>query len=365
MATNVSASALLDAQARLTSLFGAGQDTPSRYEYRSKVITADALLREHSANTMPVTDAVGNCIGYRVYWPTVGNQTLDYNGDGTTPSFAPGCTLTSGAGPTTSAKTYTHNMYMQKVVELDDDLCGNVFDVPTLIAERQAAGMLAIRKALNTKFINFLNDNKTTYNADGSLPSGISFAAGTFSVNNTLLDLQSPDTLTDLDTVMLNNEVDEWFYVTGRRNFYNAIVNSDYHRLNDDERDQIRFDDYTMYTDHKSLDSTLSGDNTFGVGKGTYVFWDHTDSELTTVPMQVEDNKWEYYVEDPFLLVNVGGVLRPLRYNVFYHRVCQDTNTSRMRRTHVHRWEITLFGGMWVAPAGSNSETGIFKFKRA
>lgn len=365
MATNVTASAMLDAQALLTQMFGAGQDTPSRYEYRSKVKTAEAMLMEHNANTMAVTDATGNCIGYRVYWPQVGDQTLDYNGDKTTPSLTVPCTIPSGAGPTTAAKTYTHNMALQKIVELDDDLCGNMFNVPTLIAERQAAGMLVIRKALNTKFINFLDSNKTGTNNDASLPSGITFGSSTFTVDNSVLDLQEPDTLTDLDAILLNNEVDEWFYISGRYNFYNAVVNSQYRRFNDTERDHVRFDDYSMYFDIKSLDSTLSGSNTFAVGRGTYVFWDHVDSALSQVPLQIEDNTWEFFVEDPILMVNDNGRMRPLRYHVAYQKVCNGGNTTSFRRTYTHRWEITLHGGLWVAPAGSSSETGIFKFKKA
>lgn len=365
MATNVTASALLDAQARLTSVFAPGTDTPSRYEYRSKVKTAEAMLMEHNAITRAISDDTGNCIGHRVYWPKVGDTTLDYNGDKSTPSLSLACTIPSGTGPVTAAKTYSHNLALIKRVELDDNLCGNLFQFTELAAERLAAGTLAIRKALNTKFINFLDTNKSAVNNDASLPSGMTFGSSMFSVDNSILDLQNPDTLTDLDAVMLNNEIEDWFYVSGRYNFYNARVNSQYHRLNDTERDHIRFDDYDMYFDIKSLDSTLSGSNTFAVGRGSYVFWDHVDSALSQIPQEVDERTFEYFVDDPMLMVNANGVMRPLRYSVRYQYVCDAVNNTRMRQTNIHRWEIILHGGLWVAPAGSSGETGIMKFKKA
>lgn len=323
------------------------------------------MLMEHNAITRAISDDTGNCIGHRVYWPKVGDTTLDYNGDKSTPSLSLACTIPSGTGPVTAAKTYSHNLALIKRVELDDNLCGNLFQFTELAAERLAAGTLAIRKALNTKFINFLDTNKSAVNNDASLPSGMTFGSSMFSVDNSILDLQNPDTLTDLDAVMLNNEIEDWFYVSGRYNFYNARVNSQYHRLNDTERDHIRFDDYDMYFDIKSLDSTLSGSNTFAVGRGSYVFWDHVDGGLSQIPQEVDERTFEYFVDDPMLMVNANGVMRPLRYSVRYQYVCDAVNNTRMRQTNIHRWEIILHGGLWVAPAGSSGETGIMKFKKA
>lgn len=346
-------------------MFAPGQDTPSRYEYRSKVKTAEAMLMEHNASTMAVNDNTGNCIGHRVYWPKIGSTTLDYNGDKTTPSLSLSCTVPSGTGALTAAKTYSHNMLLLKRVSLNDDLCGNIFDFITLAADRQAAAMKSIRDGLNAKFISFLDTNKTAVNNDSSLPSGMTFGSSTFSVDNSILGLQEPDTLTDLDAVLLNNEVDDWFYISGRYNFYNARMDATYRAANDTERDHIRFDDYDMYFDIKSLDSTLSGSNTFAVGRGTYVFWDHVAAGLSTEPVLVDDDTWEYFVEDPMLMVNQNGVMRPLRYQVRYQKVCNGVNSTSMRQTYNHNWEVFLHGGLWVAPAGSSGETGIFKFKKA
>lgn len=364
MATNINASDLLNAQARLTEVFAESQDGPSRYEYNPRVDTAKALLAEHTADARAIADKNGNCQSYIVYWPKIGDKTLDYNDDGS--ALTLGTTISSGVGPETDSKTYTHNMYMQKIVELDDsELCGNLFDDSTLIAERMLAARVSIVEALNTKFVNFLDSTKTGTNNDSNLPTGMTFASSLYTIDNSVLPMTEPDTLTDLDTVLINNQVSSWFYVSGRHNFYNAKQNAKYRGLNDNERDHLRFDDYNMYFDPKHLDSTLSGENTFAVGHGSYVFWNHIDQGVTPVAQEIEDRKFEYFFEDPELMVRTPQGMQPLRYHVFYTSPLNGGNKESMRRTRQHRWEITLFGGLWAAPAGSNSETGIFKFKRS
>jgi hypothetical protein len=71
---------------------------------------------------------------------------------------------------------------------------------------------------------------------------------------------------------------------------------------------------------------------------------------------------WEFYVEDPMLMIMENGVMRPVRYEVAYQKVCtgRDTNT---RHTNKHNWEVKYLGGRATAPQGVAGDTGVVKFK--
>lgn len=377
-AQDLTASALLNVQARLNSIFAEGQSTPSKYPFTDHLGSVNALFQNHRASASPINDAVGNCIGYNVYWLNYGDGTLDYDGDGTTPALSLACDLTSGDEPVSNEKIYTNNVIKQKVISIDDDLCGNVFRDPgsnaaeqaeTLIANRLAMAMHTLRAGLNAEMISFLNTNFTTVNNDETLPSGLTFASGSgFEIDETVLSMQEPDTLTELEYLAMNNDMNEFFMLCGRKHFASAMRNSDFRRLNDNERDHIRFDNYSMYFDPKNLDSTLSGANTFIVDPGSYIFWNHIRQNLSTTPQPVFGNDYEgfeFFIEDPVLRYLDNGVLRPVRYNVYYQRKCDGVNTTELRRTAKHFWEISFNGGLWVAPPSEVNHTGILKVKSA
>ena len=356
-------------------MFAVGQSTPHRYPWVDHVATAQAMLREHVANTSQVLDAQQRCIGHRVYWLTKGQDNVVYNS--TPGSYTFNCTIPSGNGAVSSSKTYTNNYAIVARVEVDDDLCGNLFrdfggkdakaQAATVVANRINAGMKDIRDALNTKFVSFLDTNKTAVNNDASLPSGIAFGSSTYTVTESTLSMQEPDTLTDLDAIAINNDLTDYFYVAGRNHFYNAKVNADFRVANDAERDHIRLiegNGWRMYHDIKNLDSTLSGSNSFVVDPGSYVFWDFVNKERGNTPnspIMVDDDTWEYFVTDP-VLTFMG---RPLRVNVRYQRSCNGGNLTQMSTTSTHRFELTLHGGLYVAPASEDAHTGILKFKSA
>jgi len=370
-AQNLTASALTYVQARLENLFAPGQSTPARYPWVNHQATAAAMLSEHTAQTSPILNAQGQCVGYRVYWLKKGDDTIAYNS--TPGSFSFDCTIPSGQGPVSEEKIYTNNFAIVSRIEVDDDLCGNVFRNPgstlaeqasAVIAERFQTGLKDIRDALNTKFVNFLDTNKTSVNNDSTLPTGVAFGSSTYTVTESTLSMQEPDTLTDLDAIAINNDLTDYFYVAGRKHFYNAKVDAAFRVQNDAERDHIRLLDgngWRMYHDIKNLDSTLSGSNSFVVDPGSYVFWDFVNDERSMTPVEVDDDTYEYFMQDPVL--NFQG--RPLRVNVRYQRTCNGGNTTQMTTTSTHRWELILHGGLYVAPPSEDTHTGIMKFKSA
>lgn len=361
MAQTITAAALLKAQSRIAEAYAG--DTPSKYPFNEPAMSAAALLMENSSFTQSAFTEDGNYRGKEINWIQAGSTTITNN---TTPDSATQtCDLSSTVGATSAAKLYSNNMLISAEVEVTDDTYGSVLNTEDLIDNRFMKAMRDIRNALNTKVVNFLDSNKTPINNDSNLPDAITFngTSDIYEVDTTAIDLQSPDGLTDLDALAMNNDMAEWFYLTGRHNFYNNIVDAQYRQLNDNQRHLARFFDpaYNIYTDPRSLDATLTGKNTFVVGNGTYALWDYIHPGKSTVPVQVSADKWEYMITDPVLMINENGVLRPLRYNVYYTRECTSVNKNVGNRTFLHKWEISLLGGLHEAPASEDTHTGILR----
>jgi|SRR5690606_27089737 len=373
-AQDLSASALTFVQAKLDAILAADQSTPSKFWMKDHIGTAKGLFSEHRARTSPITDALGNCVGYRVYTLDANDETLDYDGDGDDDTTA--CDILSGDGAVSSEKIYSLNTLKIKNFYVDDDICGDLFknpgssasqEIADVVAHNLASAMHALRAGLNASSISLLEANKSAVNNDSSLPDGVAFGSSEFTVTESTLPMNDPDTLTDIEAIAANNDMDDFFLVAGRYHFYNAKRNAQYHQLNDNERDVIRWMDQSIYFDIKNLDSTLSGKNSFAVDPGSYILFDHIDSRVTMQPTLVspKDNLYEYFIEDPMLLIRQNGVLRPIRYHVAYQFDCNGVNRSRRVRTFTHKWEITFNGGFHVAPPATDGHTGILKFVSA
>jgi len=372
-AQNMTAAALLDVQARLSALFAEGAG-PSAYELNSgiDVQTARAMLLNHVAETSPILDANGDCRGFLAYHLEGRADDLDYSGDGS--DLTLDCDIPSGDGVTAVETTYDLNLRDIKNRTVSDDLCGNLFkdgvsadtrdEAATLVARNLLQGMQAIHRNLNIRFINFLDGGKTPVNNDGSLPSGITYDAtdDEFDIDEAVLSTLNPDTLTEVETVAQNNDMSNWFIMAGRNHYRNAAINSQWNVLNDDQRSQVRWQQQNLYFDQKHLDAELTGKNSFIVDPASYLFYDHIDPALTQIPYEVEADKWEFFIEDPILMVNTPRGMRPLRYTVHYQKLCANVNISSMRNRFVHRFRIILNAGLHLAPAAADGHTGILKF---
>ncbi len=365
-AQDISTGALNDIQIKLTDMFAG--DTPSKYPMKDFIGTARALLENNDGT--PSTKMVmvdGECIGTQVHWLTKGATTETYTGTGSTPSLTLNCDLATGEGMIADEQTYENNIVKVYNANVKDNECGNIWDFQTLSAAALSRMMYDARASMNGSAITFLDASKSAVNSDADVTAGnvdgVSFAASTFDVSSTVLPWNTPDSLTVLDTIVANNAMDMSFWVGGRNSFYNAIVNSEYHRLNDNERDLVRFDNYNMWFDVKNLDSTLTGKNLFGVGVGSYLFWNTTVYE-TTQFVQIDENKWVALVPDPILKYrNATGALVPVMYNVVYQKACSARNSSSLVHQMLHKWELRLQGGLVKAPASETGHTGIVKFQ--
>ena len=364
-AQNVSTGDLNDVQILLSEMYAG--DTPSKYPFKDFIGTARAILENNDgrpSTTMVMAD--GECIGTQVHWLTKGATSLSYSGTGSSPSLSLNCDLAAGEGAIADNQTYENNVVKISNVNILDNVCGNIWDFQKLSAHQLARAMFDIRASLNASCISFLDGAKSAVNNDDDVTDGnvdgVSFASSVFDVSSTVLPWNDPDSLTVLGTIIANNAMDTAFWVGGRNSFYNAIVNSQYHRLNDNERDQVRFDEYNMFFDVKNLDSTLTGKNLFGVGVGSYLFW-NTEVYESTQFTPIDENKWVAMVPDPVLRYkNSTGALVPVMYNVVYQKVCSARNSSSLKHQMSHVYEVRLQGGLVQAPASEDNHTGILKF---
>lgn len=363
--------ALNDIQSKITEVFAG--DGPYKYSRNYPGFSAQAILSRNSARTNPIFSN-GQCIGQEIHWLKTNTLTLDYNGDGSDDNTE--CEVADGQFPESDKATLTDNVRVRKNVTVEDNLCGSLFnDSPasldgrdraaTLVADELSQAMLAVRTGLDQRIIDFLDTNKTGVNNDANLPSYINFNGTADQFEADASYFQSADFLTDVDALVANNRMMSYFMLSGRRNFYNAVTNSDFRRLNDDERYLVRFDTADIIFDIRTLDSRLNtaagttGQGfTFAIGEGTYAIWNRV--EVPSVPTQIDFDKWAFYIEDPFLTIRENGVLRPVRYTVLYQKSCVGRQAGGLPYFS-HNFELFYEGGLAAAPADSDGHTGILK----
>lgn len=348
-------------------LFEAFQDpTPATSEYSTPVKTAEVML---SKNTARVNEVLinGRCEGYKIMWLKSGVDSIDYSGDGEGLSLT--CDVADGQELESDDKTYDDNLRIVSTIRVDDDLCANDYVFTELSAQALQKAMNDIRKSLCVNLVNFVDANAQA-NLDTAV-ANVDMGNGAWGVNIDgitvevpKLDFKNPDTLAEIDAIVQNNNIyGNYFLLNGRSNFYNSKFNADYKGLNDDGRSiPATFGDFEMYHDLRYIDQTLNGAFTFAINPNAYVIWNRTYSQLEAVQVDTSKQIWEFFVEDPFLMIMENGVMRPVRYEVAYQKVCtgRDTNT---RHTNKHNWEVKFLGGRATAPAGVAGDTGFVKFK--
>lgn len=369
-AGDFSASVKFNIQAIMNDYFASG---PAQYEFFRQIETAKKML-ERQVNSVDPVLVGGQCIGFNVYWVKSGDDDLFYNGDGTTPALSLECDLGAAKEMESAAQTFTDNVRMISVVQVDDDKCNNLFDLERLSALELQKAMFRIRKAFNVKWVNFLNSNKQqnldteVANLDNGNGAWAENADGA-TIELPTADTKDPDALAIVDAVVKNNNfAGSYFLMSGRFNWYNKAYNAQFRALNDNERNQqASFDAHDIHFDIRDMDATLTGKNTFAVDPASYVFWNRLYS--TDTPVQKDSDNgpiWEFTIEDPELMTlqptaGGGSSMTPLKYEVVYQKVCDGRNTNTQHK-FLHKYEVKLLGGLAAAPAGVGGETGILKF---
>lgn len=346
---------------------------PAKYELNHQVDAVKTMLDQ--MKILPQAVMVGSeCIGFDVHWIKSGNETLNYNGVATQGEggLEQTCDLATGVEAESDSVTYTDNVRIIDIRDVDDNLCGNTIQFAQLANWQLQKAMSNIRRALNIRAVNFFNANAQVCldtevanidNGNGAWAVN----ADTITIELPTADAKDPDALALVDSVILNNNFyGDYYLLSGRFNWYQQVYNAGFRNLNDNERNQLAtYNAHNMFFDVRDLDATLTGRNTFAVDPWAYTIWNRIYSK-STEPMQRDSDigaLWEFFIEDPFLqILQPDGTMAPLRYEVVYQKVCQgrDANT---RHNDLHRFEVKFLGGIAVAPAGIDGETGILKFK--
>lgn len=346
---------------------------PAKYELNHQVDAVKTMLDQ--MKILPQAVMVGSeCIGFDVHWIKSGNETLNYNGVATQGEggLEQTCDLATGVEAESDSVTYTDNVRIIDIRDVDDNLCGNTIQFAQLANWQLQSAMSNIRRALNIRAVNFFNANAQVCldtevanidNGNGAWAVN----ADTITIELPTADAKDPDALALVDSVILNNNFyGDYYLLSGRFNWYQQVYNAGFRNLNDNERNQLAtYNAHNMFFDVRDLDATLTGRNTFAVDPWAYTIWNRIYSK-STEPMQRDSDigaLWEFFIEDPFLqILQPDGTMAPLRYEVVYQKVCQgrDANT---RHNDLHRFEVKFLGGIAVAPAGIDGETGILKFK--
>ncbi len=322
-------------------------------EFRHPVDTAKALLENQKAISTPVLDAGGTCVGVKAYY--VKGATDLATG---TPSST--CNLLAGTELESSSQNYSSGVLVVGKPKIDDSLCNNEYDLPTLSA-------LAIKKALSDmrKYLcNTIMIPSLTANAQANLDTGID-TTWNDTTNTPRIDVPEDDfvweKLGEFRNVAINNDLgDDFLFLTGR-NFNADWYNRNYRNITDSRESGASeaFNEYNMYSDIKNLDVTMTRKTTFAVDTGSYFFWNTVINTPTAV--QIGENKWIFTMTDPVLMWNKNGVLTPVVYEVEYEKVCTGRDALNSF-VYDHTYNIKLIGGFQWAPSGVSSQTGCLEF---
>ena len=377
MPNTVTAGVLLDLQNLYRDMYSPDSDSPHKQPVRTTFDTAIPLFERNRARVSPVLingEERSVQLNYQVY---ADDETPDINGDSS--DVGTSCAVSAGDFPTTAKQDYDNNIIIRETVSVDDNLTNNIWkngvnmghhkdvDAAILVANQIEVAIARIRAGINARMITYLNASRTPVSIDGNLPDNVVFdgTADAFMVADTTL-FQNVDFLTDVDAIAKNERLGgEYFFINGRRAWYNSVINSDYYRRNDNGRNQVRFDDFDMYFDIAKLDATLGDINSFVVSPGAYAVWNsfYSGAAPEEISLDTDANRrFVYYIEDPALMIWENGSLRNVRYEVVYVNGCGGRRQISQRFWNNHTFEITFHGGFQAAPASATTHTGILKF---
>lgn len=366
-AGDFSPSNLYNIQAKVMEMFGT--NTPSQNAFRDSETlfgTANALLTQQTARTSDVLKG-DQCIGVEAKYLIGAGANLLTNEttSGAANTDLGGCDLT-GVEHESESVTYENNLFIAAGNAVDDNLCNNLYTFEDLSASALTDAINTVRKTLNERSVAFLvasaqgnlDSNIASYNAGNGAWSGALAAA---SITMAGADSLTPASLAYVDLAAMENELREYFLLNGPLHYHAANYNADFRAQNDDGRfDRAAFlGNKPSFWDLRGLAGTNSGRVTFAVNPDSYVFWNRAWS--TPNPVEFDENKWTFSVTDPLFVYMNNGVPTPLTYEVVYQRVCTGRG-ALTQHVREHRWEVKLVGGLALAPAGSQGETGVLRF---
>lgn len=265
------------------------------------------------------------------------------------------CGLLAGTQLQTNKKAYQNNVEIIAVLEVLDR-CDNLLDQAMEVENGFMKAMSDIRAALSKRYVNLLTNNVQVNQFDATESLAMGFddqgAGNRLKVAPANWDfelLQKIKLLADLNSI-------HDYFILDSFNLFNDRSLAEIRSLNDNQRDQLAsFDQFNIEWDTVNIFQELSRKSTFVVNPHVTAFWNVSWSN-SNVPVLTDpkENLYTFYIDDPVLRWNDNGVMKPIRYEVEYEYACNDRATNVGNRQYTHKWQITLVGGIDIAPAGFN-----------
>ena len=334
-------------------------------EFNRPVATAIAVTENQRSEIRELLQA-DKCVGYEVYWQKGTTDTPAYSGaiSGDTLDCTP-----SGAELESSAVEFKVDNHIRTDINVSTDDCGNEVTANMRRMKAILKAMNNNRVGFNTVAINFL-EAQMQVNQDAGV-AAINRGNGAWAVNvdTTTIEVPTADTkdekaLAFVNSVLLNNDIDSYYMVHGRTNWYELFYNAQYTQLNDNERSiAATFAARQHYYDERYLDSTLTGSNSFAVNPNSLVFlnkalYENRDAQQ----ISSKDGMWAWSMPDPYWnWRGPEGNLIPVLHTVIMTQTCTGRD-AQGAPVFSENYEVSMKYELAVGPTGRNGETGVMKF---
>lgn len=351
-AGDFTASVLPDILMQVEDIFA--RPTAIQCEFEHPVMTAKLMLERQEVRTVPVLEGTV-CKGVKAWFLQSGTDSIVH--DGTAERTTANCDIATGTQLQTNSKTYDNNISIQAVHEVEDARCDNAVTFQRESAMAIIKAMVDIRKRLNTRCLALLNANVQPHqytNIDATYIGGnYSLNANSYKVAPTNFN---QDTLQYLRLVAHHEQVKDPIILNVGSNFFMDKDIAFFKRVTTTEnyKNEI-YNAADIHWDLDGYDSLATPRNTtFIFSPNVVLFW-NTIIHNTNVPIQIDSSKnlWVYKIQDPELMYKKDGRLVPVEYDVRYQFTCNGL-TNLGQEKFVHKYEVTLRGGLDIAPSGFN-----------
>lgn len=333
--------------------------TQAGRQYTAPNTTAMAVLANNNLGFEEVLNNNNKCVDFKLWMVDTSDGANAFENSDTAPPTTD-CTLVAPREVGTRSWTYTPNVYLQDGFSVSDDLCGNDAQFTELVSAELVQVMKDARKELNKRIIQFLNTNATA-NKDTEFV-GTEFTADGV---KTLIPADSwlqEDFLMKLAIMAETNRMGMDYLILDGSNLLLNKMMAPLYGLNDHQRSfgaayQTILNKY--YSDVLAMNTVVGEKATFIVNPAMIGFFNASQYGLAPTVIDPSRNRQAFSVQDPELTYRrvrrdpqTGRATTetvPLTYDIYYEYECEGRN-SRARMTYAHKWEVNLFGGLFLGP---------------
>ncbi len=362
---------------QLQALAGQGNQAQSRLFNRP----FGTLAALGNCSKMGITPDLVNerCQGIKIWYTDDSSFDPDavYCGEEFDPNL--GCEVGDGCQIATKCFEHSPNLFANKTIEVCDSKCDTELDFARESRDALAAGMNAIRQALNKKAITLLSS------CASAAEDLVKCPPESFSFNGTSIEVpkdkikDKDDFMSELAAFAALSGIPEYKIHTGSI-WYSDQFSVAYKKLADCcGGDGIA--EATALEEMLGSMITFDAENMYAcLGKKAMFLWNpyqvgyYNFALYPETPTLVDEANGVYHwrVRDPFAVwtrnvYNEQGNLVstqtvPVEYDIEYQKVCKGDRTSVGVKQFRHKWTIIHRGGMFTGPADNDGNTGILQF---